>query len=249
MITDAAAWEMAEQNKGLVITTLERKFPWILDRARTGAMDSGDYIAAGMHGLFLAARRFKPEMGREFSTYAMHWIYRDISRAFRMQGFRAVKVPCSAYDELSKLHRKHKTDFPRWLREEGPSRLKQAQAALGDCIYLDAEFTTTEGQGHTYDEAILTVPDGKAKASMQQDDRMRILLLALRRLPPREREAIMYLFNFKIEGPQLTRRAVARRMQVKRKTLRTMRWSALKKLRAIFKEAGITQEAMLGDIP
>lgn len=40
-----------------------------------------DLIAEGQIGLLIACRKFKPELGFEFSTYAMPWITRTISRA------------------------------------------------------------------------------------------------------------------------------------------------------------------------
>jgi len=248
MTSPGDAWKMVEKNQGLVVKVLQDQFGWIMDRARTGAMDWEDYFSAGVYGLYRAALKFDPARGCTFSTYAFHWIRQAISRAFRTCGFRSVKVPCWAFDRLSKLQRKHKDRLGSWITKNGSREIKAAQNALSDCVYLDEDFTTKEGHEHSYDEAILLCPDGKAKAKIQDEDKMRILLAALRELAPREREALMRFFSFNRDLGAVSTFSIAKSMKIKKESVCREKRRALKKLRVIFEKQGITSTDMLGEL-
>lgn len=249
MTTASEAWAIAEKNQGLVCKVLEDQFSWTMDRARTGAMDWGDYYSAGVYGLYRAALKFDPKRGCTFSTYAFHWIRQAISRAYRTRGFKSVKVPCWAYDRLSKLKKKHKEQLSEWINKNGTREIKAAQNALSDCVYLDEEFDKdSEEKAHPYSDAILTCPDGKAKQKMQSEDCMRLLLLALRGLPVREREALMWFFEFKRDGGPVNPQTIARHMKISRKSVINYKGRALKKLRIIFEHQGIQSTDMMGEL-
>ncbi len=58
-----------------------------------------DLVQEGFFGLDMAVRKFKPELGFQFSTYASWWVRSIIARAVRENcGFRALHIPMHHYE-------------------------------------------------------------------------------------------------------------------------------------------------------
>ncbi|MGH7545082.1 MAG: sigma-70 family RNA polymerase sigma factor [Gemmatimonadota bacterium] len=75
-----------------------------------------DLIQEGNVGLLIAARKFDPDHGVKFISYAVWWIRQAIMSALAHQG-RAVRVPLNRAAELSKIFRSRE-DLKRELRRE-----------------------------------------------------------------------------------------------------------------------------------
>jgi RNA polymerase primary sigma factor len=65
----------------------------------------GDLINEGNLGLIYAARRFKPDMGFKFISYAVWWIRKYINE-FQSNNGRTVRVPINKLNHLTKLNQK-----------------------------------------------------------------------------------------------------------------------------------------------
>ncbi len=84
----------------------ERHLPlvkMVAKRYRTSGADYDDLIQEGCVGLVKALRKFKPEKGFRFSTYAHWWIRQAISR-FVKGPTRLIRLPEYVHDEISQLH-------------------------------------------------------------------------------------------------------------------------------------------------
>lgn len=91
-----ACQELAEANLRLVVK-LARKF-------RHPGMTLADLIQEGNLGLMEAVRKFDPDKGCRFSTYAVWWIRQAITRAIANKG-RTIRLPVHINELLSKYRK------------------------------------------------------------------------------------------------------------------------------------------------
>src|SRR5688572_14113014 len=85
-----------------------------------------DLIQEGNVGLVTAARKFDPEQGVKFISYAVWWIRQAILSALANQG-RAVRVPLNRASDLARIFRERER-LKQELRRD-PSTEELADAA------------------------------------------------------------------------------------------------------------------------
>ena len=93
---ESACQELAEANLRLVVK-LARKF-------RHPDLTLADLVQEGNLGLMEAVRKFDPDKGCRFSTYAVWWIRQAISRAIANKG-RTIRLPVHINELLSKYRK------------------------------------------------------------------------------------------------------------------------------------------------
>lgn len=94
-----------------------------------------DCIGSGNIGLMLAARKFRPELGYRFSTYATAWIKREIRTLVQTQT-RFGRLPNDIADELVQFHKTRRHLYAatgaRPTDEEIAQALMQTPEDLGE---------------------------------------------------------------------------------------------------------------------
>src|SRR5918993_860241 len=84
-----------------------------------------DLIGEGNVGLLTAARKFDPDQGVKFISYAVWWIRQAILSSLANQG-RAVRVPLNRASDLAKIFRERERLKQELGRDPSPQELADA---------------------------------------------------------------------------------------------------------------------------
>ncbi len=89
-----------------------------------------DLIGEGNLGLLTAARKFDPDQGVKFISYAVWWIRQSILAALARHG-RTVRVPLNRTADLSRITRTAETLRQDLRREPTPEEIAEQHRTLG----------------------------------------------------------------------------------------------------------------------
>jgi len=197
-----------------------------------------DLIGEGNIGLLTAAKKFDPDHGVKFISYAVWWIRQAILAAIARHG-RPVRVPLNRTADLSRVVRASET-LRQELRREPTAEeiakavglsveLVQSLAALNSSeVRLDASLAP-EGERSNLERFLA---DGQANA---EDEAMERFLVeevdaALRTLAPRDARVLRLYFGLD-GGHEHTLEEIGQLFGVTRERVRQLRDRALKRLR------------------
>ena len=219
----------------------------VANRYKGCGVTMADLIHEGNIGLIEAAKRFDPERGVRFITYAVWWIRQAMVHAIASQG-GAVHLSVKQAQKRLKVR-----EMIRELEQatgEEPSVEKLAVAmdelpeevvmlkAAREALSLDAPLGDADSINHV---DLLT--DGNENPAEDRLNRMAIsnqLLTALATLPQREGEILRMRYGF--AGKPMTLREIGEQMNLSRERIRQLEKQALRRLR------GQGRMAMLRDI-
>jgi RNA polymerase primary sigma factor len=197
-----------------------------------------DLIQEGNVGLVTAARKFDPDQGVKFISYAVWWIRQAILSALANQG-RAVRVPLNRASDLSKIFRERERLKQELKREPSPEELGEAtgltpavvthlQTLNAAEIRLDAPIGDTEDSQlmdrFITEEAIVTEEEVEERLLTERIDHALTTL--------QERDAKVLRLYFGLEGNrEHTLEEIGEMLGVTRERIRQLRDRALKRLR------------------
>jgi len=102
--TSVSAWREAEDLRWRLAMSGRRIAHGEARKLAGPFMDEEDLVQEGYIGLLRAAKRFDPDRGIRFSTYARWWVRAQMTRAIETTG-RTVRLPGGAVEQIRNLRR------------------------------------------------------------------------------------------------------------------------------------------------
>jgi RNA polymerase primary sigma factor len=197
-----------------------------------------DLIGEGNVGLLTAARKFDPDQGVKFISYAVWWIRQAILASLARQG-RTVRVPLNRTADLSKIVRTAEALRQELRREPTPEEIANATGLSLDVVQSLAALNTSEvrldapldpeGDRSLMDRFIAS--DGNSAEDQAMDAFLsEEIESALRTLPPRDGKVLRLYFGLD-GGREHTLEEIGGMLGVTRERVRQLRDRALKRLR------------------
>jgi RNA polymerase sigma factor (sigma-70 family) len=205
---------------------------------RTFGMDADDAEQIGVIGLIEAARRFNPERGTQFSTYATYWVRQACQRfgpdaalfirlpAYFVESFLpfqrhieklASHGPARAKDELARLGAEDRWFLPRWMAFERAMNVRSL-SHRGEPEYFEARSL----QAAVEDEPLQRV------LYEERVERIRAAMACLN-----ERDRRFLRLRYGMEGGPQTLDEIGQTAGITRERVRQILLTAEKKLRTV----------------
>jgi RNA polymerase primary sigma factor len=224
-----AMQELVKRNLRFVIS--------VAKKYQNRGMGLSDLIGEGNLGLLTAARKFDPDQGVKFISYAVWWIRQSILAALARHG-RTVRVPLNRTADLSRITRTSETLRQELRREPTPEEIAtqlglsvdvvRSLAALNTAeVRLDAPLDP-EGERSLIDR-FMAEEQGPEEQAMERFLAEQIDL-ALRTLAARDAKVLRLYFGLD-GGREHTLEEIGGLLGVTRERVRQLRDRALKRLR------------------
>jgi RNA polymerase primary sigma factor len=227
---EEAMQELVKRNLRFVIS--------VAKKYQNRGMALTDLIGEGNVGLLTAARKFDPDQGVKFISYAVWWIRQAILASLARQG-RTVRVPLNRTADLSRIIRTSETLRQELRREPTPEEIAAATGLSVDVVQSLAALNTAdvrldapldpEGERSLIDRF---VADEQSDAEAQAMDKFlsEEIDRALRTLPPRDAKVLRLYFGLD-GGREHTLEEIGGMLGVTRERVRQLRDRALKRLK------------------
>ena len=197
-----------------------------------------DLIGEGNVGLLTAARKFDPDMGVKFISYAVWWIRQAILAALARHG-RTVRVPLNRTADLSRIVRTAEALRQELRREPTPEEIAASTGLALDVVQALAALNTADVRldapldpdgDRTLIDRFVADEQGDVEAQAMDKFLSDEIETALRTLPPRDAKVLRLYFG--LDGDrEHTLEEIGGMLGVTRERVRQLRDRALKRLR------------------
>jgi RNA polymerase primary sigma factor len=227
---DEAMQELVKRNLRFVIS--------VAKKYQNRGLALTDLIGEGNVGLLTAARKFDPDQGVKFISYAVWWIRQSILASLARHG-RTVRVPLNRTADLSRIVRTSESLRQELRREPTPEEIADVTGLAVDVVQALAALNTTEvrldapldpdGDRALIDRFIADEqgdPEARAMETFLSEE----IEHALRTIPPRDAKVLRLYFGLD-GGREHTLEEIGGMLGVTRERVRQLRDRALKRLR------------------
>ena len=197
-----------------------------------------DLIQEGNVGLVTAARKFDPDQGVKFISYAVWWIRQAILASLANQG-RAVRVPLNRASDLARIFREKERLKQELKREPSPEELSGATDLTPELVESlqtlnAAEIRLDAPIGDSEDSQLVERFISEEAAEPEMDVESRLLSEAvgeaLETLEARDAKVLRLYFGLEGEREH-TLEEIGNMLGVTRERIRQLRDRALRRLR------------------
>ena len=228
---DVAAQERLARHNVRFVVSVAKKF-------QNRGVPLMDLIGEGNLGLMTAARKFDPDRGVKFISYAVWWIRQAIQASIARQG-RSVRVPLNRTADLNRLARTttllkerlgRMPTLEELVRATGltPEAVRSLSALHTEAVRLD--HPTRDGDSTERIERFAAPEDKATDAATMANSRSDDIEAALATLAPRDAKVLRLYFGLD-DGRSRTLEEIGRMMGVTRERIRQLRDRALRQLR------------------
>ena len=205
-------------------------------------LDLGELVAIGNEGLLKAVRKFDPDHGVKFISYAVWWVRQGVLKALAEQT-RTVRIPLNQNSALIKLGRVHGFLHQELGREPTDAELA---TALGDTVdniraarristqelSLDAPVERQDRSASSFGERVAGTEGNDIEERTDMALRREFIeKLFERHLTPRERKILSLYYGLEEGSEALTLEKIGALLGVTRERIRQIRERAFEKLR------------------
>ena len=197
-----------------------------------------DLIQEGNVGLVTAARKFDPEQGVKFISYAVWWIRQAILSALANQG-RAVRVPLNRASDLARIFRERERLKQELRREPSVEEVAEAAKLTPEIVESLSTLNAAEIRldapiGDSDDSQLVErfIVEEAFEPELAVEERLLAEQIerALDTLTPRDARVLRLYFGLE-GGREHTLEEIGNMLGVTRERVRQLRDRALKRLR------------------
>jgi len=205
-------------------------------------LDLSELVAIGNEGLLKAVRKFDPDQGVKFISYAVWWVRQAVLKALAEQT-RSVRIPLNQNSQLIRLSRaetvlaqvlkRDPTDQEIGrLLDETPEQVRAAKSMSSTEVSLDAPVDRSDREASTLGERFAD-RDGVEIEERTDFNLMRETIDRVFRqyLTPRERKILNLYYGLDEGAEAMTLEKIGALMGVTRERIRQIRERAFDKLR------------------
>ena len=227
---EEAMAELVKRNLRFVIS--------VAKKYQNRGMPLTDLIGEGNVGLLTAARKFDPDQGVKFISYAVWWIRQAILAALARHG-RTVRVPLNRTADLSRVIRTSEALRQQFDREPTPEELASATGLSLDVVQSLAALNTAEVRldapldpegDRSMIERFIAADQGDPEEQVMDRFLSDEIETALRTLAPRDAKVLRLYFGLD-DDREHTLEEIGGMLGVTRERVRQLRDRALKRLR------------------
>ena len=231
---EAAAERLVTANLRVVISSVKKY--------QGHGLDLSELVAIGNEGLLKAVRKFDPDQGVKFISYAVWWVRQAVLKALAEQT-RSVRIPLNQNSQLIRLSRaetvlaqvlkRDPTDSEIGrLLDETPEQVRSSKQMSSTELSLDAPVDRSDREACTLGERFA----GGDGIEIEERTDFKLMKETINKvfkqyLTPRERKILNLYYGLDEGSEGLTLEEIGARLGVTRERIRQIRERAFEKLR------------------